>query len=113
MSPFAPAAVPRSMRSTRPASPPAVSTMAHRHFARTIRPIIMPPSCSTATASISKPCSTNMADDRHGRHLVIDHIGFAVADAERSRAFYEKALAPLGIEILMSIPADVTEAGGA
>jgi catechol 2,3-dioxygenase-like lactoylglutathione lyase family enzyme len=32
---------------------------------------------------------------------VIDHVGFAVADYERSKAFYEKSLAPLGVTLLM------------
>ncbi len=32
---------------------------------------------------------------------VLDHVGFAVADYERSKAFYEKALAPLGYTLLM------------
>jgi catechol 2,3-dioxygenase-like lactoylglutathione lyase family enzyme len=31
----------------------------------------------------------------------IDHITLAVSDYKRSRAFYEKALAPLGIKALM------------
>jgi catechol 2,3-dioxygenase-like lactoylglutathione lyase family enzyme len=31
----------------------------------------------------------------------LDHIGFAVADYQRSKAFYEKALAPLGLKLLM------------
>ena len=44
---------------------------------------------------------------------MIDHVGFAVADAERSRAFYEQALAPLRIGLIMSVPAEKTEAGGA
>jgi catechol 2,3-dioxygenase-like lactoylglutathione lyase family enzyme len=44
---------------------------------------------------------------------MIDHVGFAVADAERSRRFYEQALAPLGISLIMSVPAEKTEAGGA
>jgi len=44
---------------------------------------------------------------------VIDHVGFAVADAERSRLFYERALAPLGLTRILSIPPGVTEAGGA
>ncbi len=43
---------------------------------------------------------------------MIDHIGFAVADAERSRLFYEVALAPLGISLLMTATPDQTEAGG-
>jgi catechol 2,3-dioxygenase-like lactoylglutathione lyase family enzyme len=32
---------------------------------------------------------------------MLDHVGFAVADYERSKAFYEKALAPLGLRLLM------------
>jgi len=31
----------------------------------------------------------------------LDHIGFAVADYGRSKDFYEKALAPLGMTLLM------------
>ena len=33
--------------------------------------------------------------------ITLDHVGFAVADYERSKAFYEKALAPLGMTLLM------------
>ena len=43
---------------------------------------------------------------------MLDHVGFAVADAERSRTFYEAALAPLGITLLMTVTPDRTEAGG-
>ncbi len=32
---------------------------------------------------------------------VLDHVGFAVADYQRSKAFYELALAPLGMTLLM------------
>ena len=32
---------------------------------------------------------------------VVDHVGFTVTDYERSKAFYEKALAPLGLTLLM------------
>lgn len=32
---------------------------------------------------------------------VVDHVGFAVADYGRSKAFYERALAPLGVTLLM------------
>jgi catechol 2,3-dioxygenase-like lactoylglutathione lyase family enzyme len=32
---------------------------------------------------------------------MLDHMGFSVSDYERSRAFYEKALAPLGLKLLM------------
>src|SRR3954452_19238016 len=33
--------------------------------------------------------------------ITLDHVGFAVADYKRSKAFYEKALAPLGMTLLM------------
>ena len=33
--------------------------------------------------------------------ITLDHIGFTVADYTRSKAFYEKALAPLGMTLLM------------
>ena len=32
---------------------------------------------------------------------MIDHVGFGVTDYQRSKAFYEQALAPLGIALLM------------
>lgn len=32
---------------------------------------------------------------------MIDHVGFAVSDYQRSKAFYERALAPLRITLLM------------
>jgi catechol 2,3-dioxygenase-like lactoylglutathione lyase family enzyme len=32
---------------------------------------------------------------------ILDHIGINVSDYERSKAFYAKALAPLGIELVM------------
>jgi catechol 2,3-dioxygenase-like lactoylglutathione lyase family enzyme len=35
---------------------------------------------------------------------VIDHIGITVTDLERSVAFYEKALAPLGYGLLKRFP---------
>ena len=43
---------------------------------------------------------------------MLDHVGFAVSDAERSRRFYEQALAPLGITLIMTVPPEKTEAGG-
>lgn len=33
--------------------------------------------------------------------MMLDHVGFAVDDYDRSRAFYEKALAPLGLKLIM------------
>ena len=32
---------------------------------------------------------------------MLDHVGFTVTDYERSKAFYAKALAPLGLTLLM------------
>lgn len=43
---------------------------------------------------------------------MLDHVGFAVADAERSKRFYEQALAPLGITLILSVTPEQTEAGG-
>jgi catechol 2,3-dioxygenase-like lactoylglutathione lyase family enzyme len=43
---------------------------------------------------------------------MLDHVGFAVADAERSKRFYEQALAPLGITLIMTVPPEKTEAHG-
>jgi len=43
---------------------------------------------------------------------MLDHVGFAVADIERSRRFYEQALAPLGIAVIMDIAPGDNEAGG-
>ena len=34
---------------------------------------------------------------------MIDHIGFSVSDYARAKAFYEKALAPLGYTLLMEV----------
>ncbi|MCS0496775.1 VOC family protein [Ancylobacter sp. MQZ15Z-1] len=39
---------------------------------------------------------------------MLDHVGFPVADFERSRAFYEAALAPLGVSIVMEVTPDQT-----
>ena len=35
---------------------------------------------------------------------MIDHIGFPVADYAKSKAFYAKALAPLGYVLVMEVP---------
>ena len=34
---------------------------------------------------------------------MLDHLGFTVADYPRSRAFYERALAPLGYGVVMEV----------
>lgn len=43
---------------------------------------------------------------------MIDHVGIAVADTKRSKAFYDAALAPIGISMIMEVPGSVTESGG-
>ncbi|RBP17117.1 catechol 2,3-dioxygenase-like lactoylglutathione lyase family enzyme [Roseiarcus fermentans] len=42
---------------------------------------------------------------------MLDHIGIAVADFEPSKAFYEAALRPLGLSLVMSVTAEETGAG--
>jgi catechol 2,3-dioxygenase-like lactoylglutathione lyase family enzyme len=39
---------------------------------------------------------------------MIDHMGLAIADMERARAFYQNALKPLGIGIVMEVTAEQT-----
>jgi len=39
---------------------------------------------------------------------MLDHVGFQVADFARSKAFYAKALAPLGISLLFEVGAEQT-----
>jgi catechol 2,3-dioxygenase-like lactoylglutathione lyase family enzyme len=41
------------------------------------------------------------------RHF-IDHTGLSVEDFAGAKAFYTKALAPLGITLMMEVPASVT-----
>jgi len=43
---------------------------------------------------------------------MLDHVGFAVSDLARSRAFYEAALKPLGIGVVMEVGPDKTGSGG-
>jgi catechol 2,3-dioxygenase-like lactoylglutathione lyase family enzyme len=39
---------------------------------------------------------------------MLDHIGFGVSDYARAKSFYEKALAPLGIGIVMEVTPEQT-----
>lgn len=43
---------------------------------------------------------------------IIDHLNIGVSDANRSRQFYEAALAPLGVKLLHSITPAHAEPGG-
>src|SRR4029078_7524698 len=48
-----------------------------------------------------------------GGGAMLDHIGFPVADFERAKAFYTKALAPLGYAPLKNVDlSDETGPGG-
>ena len=42
---------------------------------------------------------------------MIDHVGFPVSDYARAKAFYERALAPLGYTLIMEVGAHQTESG--
>ena len=44
---------------------------------------------------------------------MIDHIGFPVADYARSKAFYLKALAPLGYALVMEVRQDANDSPAA
>ena len=39
---------------------------------------------------------------------MLDHIGIGVSDFARAKAFYDKALAPLGIALVMEVSAEQT-----
>ena len=39
---------------------------------------------------------------------MLDHIGFAVSNLKVSRVFYEKALKPLGIRVVMEVTPEMT-----
>jgi catechol 2,3-dioxygenase-like lactoylglutathione lyase family enzyme len=39
---------------------------------------------------------------------VLDHVGFAISDYDRSLAFYKAALKPLGYGLVMEVPREVT-----
>jgi catechol 2,3-dioxygenase-like lactoylglutathione lyase family enzyme len=43
---------------------------------------------------------------------MIDHMGIAVSDIAASRAFYEAALAPLGMAVEMEATPEQTQSGG-
>lgn len=43
---------------------------------------------------------------------ILDHIEFAVADVERSRRFYEEALRPFGMTLIIRIGPERTRTGG-
>jgi catechol 2,3-dioxygenase-like lactoylglutathione lyase family enzyme len=44
---------------------------------------------------------------------MIDHMGFAISDLERSKAFYDAALAPLGLAVIMTVTPEQTGKGTA
>jgi catechol 2,3-dioxygenase-like lactoylglutathione lyase family enzyme len=44
---------------------------------------------------------------------MIDHVGFPVSDYARAKAFYEKALAPLGYTLIMEVQQDAHDSPAA
>jgi catechol 2,3-dioxygenase-like lactoylglutathione lyase family enzyme len=42
---------------------------------------------------------------------MIDHLGFSVSDMTKSKAFYVKALEPLGVTVVMEVTAEQTGHG--
>jgi catechol 2,3-dioxygenase-like lactoylglutathione lyase family enzyme len=44
---------------------------------------------------------------------MIDHTGISARDFQRSKAFYTRALAPIGYVLLVEVPAEKTGHGGA
>jgi catechol 2,3-dioxygenase-like lactoylglutathione lyase family enzyme len=44
---------------------------------------------------------------------MLDHIGFPVSDYERAKAFYVKALAPLGYSLIMEVSQQESDAAAA
>ena len=70
---------------------PTASTSLRRRITSAItRP---PPACLPTTCWRSS--GTCFLD------AMLDHVGFGVTDYDRSKAFYEQALAPLGIDLLL------------
>jgi catechol 2,3-dioxygenase-like lactoylglutathione lyase family enzyme len=52
------------------------------------------------------------SDQQHQPMTILDHIEFAVRDAEASRRFYEHALAPLEMTRIITVGPDRTRTGG-
>ncbi len=73
-----------------------------------------------AMASLARPAATHAAGKkvskiihpvRHTEFRMIDHMGFSVSDYERAKAFYLKALAPLGYSLVMEVPGETNASG--
>lgn len=45
--------------------------------------------------------------------MILDHMGFGVGNYERAKMFYTATLAPLGITLLMEVPAEENRSGHA
>src|SRR5690242_15077638 len=76
-------------RGRRPASAPAGLLAEPRHTGACRIPRA-PPSALACSCANVRPMAA-----------ILDHIGITVRDYAKSKAFYEKALAPLGIGMLM------------
>jgi catechol 2,3-dioxygenase-like lactoylglutathione lyase family enzyme len=49
---------------------------------------------------------------RYAGDTILDHIEFAVTDAERSRRFYEEVLRPFGMTVIFRVGPERTRTGG-
>lgn len=43
---------------------------------------------------------------------MIDHISIAVSDVKRSKTFYDRLLAAIGVHVEMAVPASIKDSGG-
>jgi catechol 2,3-dioxygenase-like lactoylglutathione lyase family enzyme len=57
-----------------------------------------------------KRYSGSIFETRHfrGETSMLDHIGFSVTDMAKAKAFYDKALAPLGVSLIHTVPPEYT-----
>jgi catechol 2,3-dioxygenase-like lactoylglutathione lyase family enzyme len=53
--------------------------------------------------SAARNCSTEQKEA-----AMLDHVGYPVSDLKKSRIFYENALAPLGLKVIMEVTAEMT-----
>lgn len=56
--------------------------------------------------------TTRSNGDRSPNRVILDHIEIAVADADRSRRFFEEALRPLGMVLVIRVGPERTRTGG-
>ncbi len=68
--------------------------------------IVIPPALAASLRS-AEPTARNRPAAT-GSTSMIDHLGITVSDFDASKAFYDKAMAPLGASLLMVVPPEYT-----